>query len=84
MATELTKECTAGQAASSSDRNPYLFSSDSWLAWEVGHRLRWQNARVVACRKSRGYSVRFTLEGGAAWIGAAEGKDLNRFTSRPV
>jgi hypothetical protein len=51
--------------------NPFLFSSDCWIAFQAG--LRWWNSgarETTTCRKTRGHAVRlgdgsiYTLTGG--------------------
>lgn len=61
MATDLTTECKAGYeqgfTANGFADNPYLFSSDCWLAFIAGQKLAGISG-VKSCRKSRGYSVK--------------------------
>jgi hypothetical protein len=82
MATDLTTECRAGLVSFSADRNPHLFSSDSWLAFEAGVRLRWQGRELVSCHKSRGYSLRIVMAGGDQYVVAASGDKLNRWETK--
>lgn len=85
MATNLTKESIEGfDAMSNSDRrgvsvNPckYLFSSDSWLAYQSGQYLfSTGRTRPIKAMKSRGYSVKIETESGMIFLFKAEGDDL--------
>lgn len=67
MATNLTAECKAGYeqgfTANGFADNPYLFSSDSWLAFIAGQKLAGISG-VKSCHKSRGYSVKVASTSG--------------------
>ena len=82
MANDLTAECRAGLVSFSADPNPYLFSSDSWLAFEAGARLRWQGRELVSCYKSRGYSLRIVMAGNQSYVVAASGDKLTRWETK--
>lgn len=88
-ATDLTTECAQGFASDPDlSRNPYYWSSDSWLAWEAGaalsaHHVPTQTHRMLAnepaeCAKSRGYSVRIKTRGGACYLYSVTGRDLDK------
>jgi hypothetical protein len=55
--TDLTTEARQGQGHGV---NPFLWSSDSWLAFQAG-RLLDKGADIVTASKGRGYSVKITL-----------------------
>ena len=50
------------------DKNPYLYSSETWLVWEAINRLEGEGVRVVSARMSRGYTVRVKTEAGERLI----------------
>jgi hypothetical protein len=81
MATKLTDECKAGAAARTAMNVdvPYLFSSDSWLAYRAGQQIRGMSG-IRRCTKSRGYSVRIETTGGSLIIATFEGRDLGIIT----
>ena len=40
MATELTEYAKEGLAAATEAKNPYIWSSSAWAAWQIGRWLR--------------------------------------------
>ncbi len=86
MATDLTAETIEGfdalEKLSTRDnpggkRNPYLFSSDSWLAFEAGQALCERGlTRPERAHKSRGCSVRIVTSGQTEFLFKASGDDL--------
>lgn len=85
MATDLTQECIKGyRNADKTDwrdnapANPFLWSSDSWLAFEAGEHMG-RNGLTVPARvtKSRGYSVKVRTIGGTDFLYRATGDNLS-------
>lgn len=82
MAQDLTNQCRGGFDAYVSGHRepPYMFSSDSWLAWLAGAELaKTGRTKPHTCRKSRGYSVRietavnrYVFKASGADLGARE------------
>lgn len=58
MSCDLTQEALAGYASADRNSNPYLSTSPSWYAWELGRQLGC-NARPqpAAVRMGRGDSI---------------------------
>lgn len=82
MATNLTAECKAGYADMNA-RNPYLFSSDSWVAFAAGQKL-YGISGVRKCYKSRGYSVRVESVSNTTYVVTLRGDKLDDiFIYRP-
>ncbi len=84
----LLSECAQGFASDPDfSRNPYRWSSDSWLAYEAGAALSshfvptqthiMPENEPSACSKSRGYSVKIRTRAGAEFIYCVSGdRDL--------
>ena len=82
MATDLTEACKAGYADMTA-RNPYLFSSDSSLAFTAGQKV-YGISGVRRCFKSRGYSVRIESTSGTAYLVKFDGAKLDRISVNRV
>lgn len=74
MTNDLTAMCQAGQNGPEL-ANPYLFSSDTWLAFRAGQLIAGMST-VRRCLKSRGHSVRIETAGGSKIVVKATGKRL--------
>ena len=79
MPMNLTEECRKGYDAAADATPPYLFSSDSWMAWWAGYKIRGMSG-IRACRKSRGHSVRIETAAGSVVIVRFSGSHLELVT----
>ena len=82
MKNDLLHQCLEGWDLAHKD-NPYLFSSDSWMAFQAGRRIV-AMCRPVKCRKSRGYSIVIETSGGSTCTLKFTGKNLETITMERV
>lgn len=74
----MTTACQDGQNANPGPV-PFLWSSDLWMAFRAGQQMT-GTSLVVACRKSRGHSVKAETIGGSVFTVRFAGKDLSSIT----
>jgi hypothetical protein len=67
---DLTAQFMAGyNSQDATIDNPYLWSSDNWLAYDAGYVFAKRGASTpIKARKSRGYSVRVETAGGNEFV----------------
>jgi hypothetical protein len=76
--TDLLTQANQGYAAGDA-ACPFLLSSPAWLAWHAGREAHAMGlADIVACRMSRGYSVKLTTAGGFKWLAKFSGDKLRK------